>query len=41
MREDVNRKAADVLQERYPTLNIAGRSDGYVKDEQMDASSRR
>lgn len=34
-REDVNRKAAKVLVDRYPKLRIAGRADGYVKAEEM------
>ena len=34
-REDINGSAADVLQKRYPELEIAGRSNGYVNDDQM------
>ncbi|MDD5711502.1 MAG: WecB/TagA/CpsF family glycosyltransferase [Smithellaceae bacterium] len=33
--EDVNRGAVDVLQQRYPGINIVGRCNGYVKEEQM------
>ena len=29
---EVNRKASEVLRERYPKLRIAGRHDGYFKD---------
>lgn len=32
---DVNRKAREVLAERYPGIQIAGGRDGYVKDEEM------
>jgi len=35
-REDVNQTAVDVLQKRYPRLVIAGRSHGYVKEEEME-----
>ena len=34
-RESVNKTAADKLRMQYPGLRIAGRSDGYVQDEQM------
>jgi N-acetylglucosaminyldiphosphoundecaprenol N-acetyl-beta-D-mannosaminyltransferase len=34
-REEVNRKAANVLSRRYPGLRIAGRANGYVKAEEM------
>jgi len=34
-REEVNREAEQVLVERYPGLVVAGRSSGYVTDEQM------
>jgi N-acetylglucosaminyldiphosphoundecaprenol N-acetyl-beta-D-mannosaminyltransferase len=33
--EDVNRAAVERLERRYPSLQIAGRSDGYVKKENM------
>jgi N-acetylglucosaminyldiphosphoundecaprenol N-acetyl-beta-D-mannosaminyltransferase len=36
-REEVNKQSVEVLKERYPGLNIAGRSNGYVKDEDMPA----
>ena len=36
-KEEVNAKAAQTLKRRHPTLNIAGRSDGYVKEHEMDA----
>lgn len=36
-RETVNRKAAIALWQKYPKLQIAGRSDGYVKPEGMNA----
>jgi N-acetylglucosaminyldiphosphoundecaprenol N-acetyl-beta-D-mannosaminyltransferase len=32
---DVNRKAREVLAERYPGIQIAGGRDGYVKDDEM------
>jgi len=35
-KEEVNRKAAEELVRRYPTLRIAGRSNGYVKDADME-----
>ena len=34
--EEVNRKAAEELVRRYPTLRIAGRSNGYVKEDEME-----
>ncbi len=34
-REEVNRKAEQVLKERYPGLIVAGRSSGFVTDEEM------
>ena len=34
-REDVNKMAVDVLRKRYPELEIAGRSNGYVKEDEM------
>jgi len=34
-KEEVNKKAASELQGRYPNLNIAGRSNGYVPQERM------
>jgi N-acetylglucosaminyldiphosphoundecaprenol N-acetyl-beta-D-mannosaminyltransferase len=34
-KEEVNLKSANVLQQKYPSLQIAGRSNGYVKDDDM------
>lgn len=34
-KEEVNKKAADILRDRYQGLQIVGRSDGYVKEEDM------
>ena len=34
-REDVNAKAAEVLTERFPGLEVAGRHNGYVADPEM------
>lgn len=36
-REAVNEKASRTLQERYPGLRVAGRSDGFVTEEEMPA----
>jgi N-acetylglucosaminyldiphosphoundecaprenol N-acetyl-beta-D-mannosaminyltransferase len=36
-KEDVNRKAAAILRERYPRLQIAGRCNGYVEEDEMPA----
>lgn len=36
-KEEINRKAAEVLTQRYPRIQIVGRSNGYVKDEDMPA----
>jgi N-acetylglucosaminyldiphosphoundecaprenol N-acetyl-beta-D-mannosaminyltransferase len=36
-RPEVNEAAADTLVSRYPGLTIAGRQDGYVKEEAMAA----
>jgi N-acetylglucosaminyldiphosphoundecaprenol N-acetyl-beta-D-mannosaminyltransferase len=33
---EVNGRAAEALQGRHPDLHIAGRSDGYVKDDEME-----
>lgn len=35
-REDVSARAAEILAERYPGIRIAGRSNGYVREEDMD-----
>jgi len=35
-KEEVNRDSAEKLQKRYPNMNIAGRSNGYVKEADMD-----
>lgn len=35
--EEVNRRAVEVLDHRYPGVRIVGRNNGYVKPEQMDA----
>ena len=34
-KEDVNRAATETLKKRYAGLKISGRSNGYVKDEEM------
>ena len=34
-KEEVNRKAVEVLKERYPGIMIVGRANGYVKEEEM------
>lgn len=34
--EEVNRKSCEILQQRYPGINIAGRANGFVKPEEMD-----
>jgi len=34
-REEVNKEAVEVLKGRYRGLNIVGRSNGYVKEEEM------
>lgn len=34
-KEEVNRKATDYLKSKYPELNIVGRSNGYVSEEDM------
>lgn len=39
--EDVNEGAARILAERYPGLQIAGRANGYIKDDEMDDLVRR
>ncbi len=36
-REEVNKAAVEILKKRYPCLSIAGRSNGYVKKEEMQA----
>ncbi len=36
-KEEVNLKASEELIRRYPALKIAGRSDGYIKEENMGA----
>jgi len=36
-RPDINAKAAAVLQERYPGLQVAGRQDGYLAADDMPA----
>jgi N-acetylglucosaminyldiphosphoundecaprenol N-acetyl-beta-D-mannosaminyltransferase len=38
--DEVNRRAVDVLRERYPGIAIVGRSHGYVPDDGMDALVR-
>lgn len=35
--EDVNRRACEVLTERYPGLQIAGRRNGYATPDEMEA----
>lgn len=34
-REEINRTAVEILKKRYPGLKIAGRSNGYVTEEEM------
>ena len=34
-REEINKAAVRVLKKRYPELKIAGRANGYVRDEEM------
>ena len=34
-KEEVNAKSCEVLAERFPGLKIAGRANGYVKDDEM------
>jgi N-acetylglucosaminyldiphosphoundecaprenol N-acetyl-beta-D-mannosaminyltransferase len=34
-KEDVNREAAEKLQQKYPGLKIAGRANGYLNEEDM------
>lgn len=36
-REEVNAKGVEVLRERYPGIRIAGRADGFVREEDMPA----
>jgi N-acetylglucosaminyldiphosphoundecaprenol N-acetyl-beta-D-mannosaminyltransferase len=38
---DVNLKSAEMLKRRYPDLRIAGLSDGYVKESEMDGLVRK
>jgi N-acetylglucosaminyldiphosphoundecaprenol N-acetyl-beta-D-mannosaminyltransferase len=33
--EEVNRRSAEILTERYPGLKVAGRANGYVKEDEM------
>jgi len=35
--EEVSRKTAEVLPERYPGLRIVGRAHGYLRDDEMPA----
>lgn len=35
-KEEVNRKACEVLTERYPGIRIIGRQNGFIKDEEMN-----
>ncbi len=39
-KEDVNRKATEELKNRYPEIQIAGRANGYVGQEEMPALIR-
>lgn len=39
--EEVNRRSAEILAERYSGLNVAGRANGYVKDSEMPALIRK
>lgn len=38
--EEVNAKACEILRERYPGIRIVGRSNGFVKSEEMDGLVR-
>lgn len=40
-KEEINRKAVDILMERYPGIRIVGRANGYIKDEEMLALVQR
>lgn len=35
-KEEVNKAASDELSRRHPTLNIVGRQNGYLSDDEMD-----
>jgi len=35
--EEVNRRSAEILAERYSGLKVAGRANGYIKDAEMPA----
>lgn len=36
-KEEINQKAVKILEKKYPGLNIVGRSNGYVKEKEMDS----
>jgi N-acetylglucosaminyldiphosphoundecaprenol N-acetyl-beta-D-mannosaminyltransferase len=40
-REEINKKAVEILQKRYPDLRVAGRENGYIADEEMADLIRR
>jgi N-acetylglucosaminyldiphosphoundecaprenol N-acetyl-beta-D-mannosaminyltransferase len=35
-REDVNAEASRILEQRFPGLQVVGRANGYIRDENMD-----
>lgn len=35
-KEEVNKQSAEILADRYPTLKIAGRANGYVQEDKME-----
>lgn len=35
--EEVNKGAVEELERRYPGINIVGRANGYIKDEEMES----
>ncbi len=40
-KEEVNREAVKILETRYPGINIAGRANGYLREEEMPDLVRR
>ena len=40
-KEEVNKKAVEKLQEMYPALQVVGRSDGYIEEDEMQDLIRR
>ncbi len=35
-KEEISKKAANILEKKYPGLKVAGRSNGYVAENEMD-----